>query len=91
MTETALPDSDTVQQMCNLMRGMAVALVDHPDQIRIETERLDSETVIRLFVAEEDLGKLIGKQGRTARSLRTILGAAGNKLQHHFTLDVQSA
>jgi len=77
--------------MCDLITEMATALVDHPDQIRVEPEVFDTETVLRLSVAEADLGKLIGKQGRTARSLRTILSAAGSKLQHRFTLDVQSA
>ncbi len=46
--------------------------------------------MLRLYVANDDLGKLIGKQGRTARSLRTILAAAGSKQQHRFSLDVQS-
>ncbi|WP_280138039.1 KH domain-containing protein [Terriglobus roseus] len=76
--------------MCDLISGMATALVDQPEKVRVEAESFDSETVIRLYVAEDDLGKLIGKQGRTARSLRTILGAAGSKLQHRFSLDVKS-
>jgi predicted RNA-binding protein YlqC (UPF0109 family) len=77
--------------MCDLMTGMATALVDQPDQVRIEAEEFESETVLRLFVAEDDLGKLIGKQGRTARSFRTILGAASSRLQQRFSLDVQSS
>ena len=88
MTDTPLAGS--VQQMCDLMTGMAAALVDHPDKVRVEAESFDTETVLHLYVATEDLGKLIGKQGRTARSLRTILVAAGSKLQHRFSLDVQS-
>jgi predicted RNA-binding protein YlqC (UPF0109 family) len=76
--------------MCDLVTGMARALVDQPEQVSVEVENLDSETVLRLFVAEDDLGKLIGKQGRTARSLRTILGAAGSRMQGRFSLDVQS-
>ncbi|SEB40109.1 RNA-binding protein (KH domain) [Terriglobus roseus] len=88
MTDTPPPSS--VQQMCDLISGMATALVDQPEKVRVEAESFDSETVIRLYVAEDDLGKLIGKQGRTARSLRTILGAAGSKLQHRFSLDVKS-
>ncbi len=87
MTDHSSPDS--VQRMCDLLTGIATALVDHPEKIRIETESLDGETVLRLYVASEDLGKVIGKQGRTARSLRTILGAAGSKAQHRFSLDVQ--
>jgi predicted RNA-binding protein YlqC (UPF0109 family) len=89
MTDIASPASDSVQQMCDLMTGMAAALVDQPDKVRIESESFETETVLRLYVAEDDLGKLIGKQGRTARSFRTILGAASNKLQHRFSLDVQ--
>ncbi|WP_245536077.1 KH domain-containing protein [Terriglobus roseus] len=69
---------------------MATALVDQPDKVRVEAETFETETVLRLYVATDDLGKLIGKQGRTARSLRTILGAAGSKLQQRFSLDVQS-
>lgn len=91
MTDSVLPGSDAVQQMCDLMTGMATALVDQPDKVRIEAESFETETVLRLYVAEEDLGKLIGKQGRTARSFRTILGAASAKLNHRFSLDVQPA
>ncbi len=89
MTDTVLPPNDSIQNICDLMTGMAAALVEQPDQVRIEIERFESETVLRLFVAPDDLGKLIGRQGRTARSLRTILSAAGSKLQHRFSLDVQ--
>ncbi len=90
MTDSLLPLSDAVQQMCDLMTSLAKALVDAPSEIRVEPETTDTETVLRMHVAPDDLGKLIGKQGRTARSLRTILAAAGSKLQHRFTLDVQS-
>ncbi len=76
--------------MCELMETLAKALVDQPGEVRVEPETGETETVLRLYVAPDDLGKLIGKQGRTARSLRTILGAAGMKLQHRFSLDVQS-
>ena len=91
MADIASPGSDSVQQMCDLITGMAAALVDQPDKVRIEAESFETETVLRLFVAEDDLGKLIGKQGRTARSFRTILTAASSRLQHRFSLDVQSA
>ncbi len=91
MTELVSPESDLVKQMSDLMTGMASALVDQPDKVRIEAESFETETVLRLYVAEEDLGKLIGKQGRTARSFRTILGAASSKSQHRFSLDVKSS
>lgn len=89
MTETSLLEGHSVQLMCDLVTGIARSLVDSPDQVRVETVSTESETVLRLFVTEDDLGKLIGKQGRTARSLRTIVGAAGNKLRGRFSLDIQ--
>ena len=76
--------------MCDLMLSLAKALVDQPEEVRVEPATSETDTVLRLYVAPDDLGKLIGKQGRTARSMRTILSAAGMKLQHRFSLDVQS-
>jgi predicted RNA-binding protein YlqC (UPF0109 family) len=90
MTDTSFPPDDAVEQMRKLLDTLARALVDQPDKVRVEPETGETETVLRLYVAPDDLGKLIGKQGRTARSLRTILGAAGMKLEHRFSLDVQS-
>lgn len=90
MSDTAFPPGLAVQLMCDLVSGIARSLADDPAQIRVESELTESETVIRLFVSESDLGKLIGKQGRTARSLRTIVSAAGNKLQGRFALDIRS-
>lgn len=81
--------SESVQRISDLLTGIASSLVDQPEKLRLETEDFESETVLRLFVAPEDLGKVIGKQGRTARSLRTILGAAGSKVQRRFSLDVK--
>lgn len=77
------------QSMVELVSGMAKALVDHPDQVTIESQADGDGTVLMLRVAQSDLGKVIGKQGRTARSIRTILGAASMKLQHRFALDIQ--
>jgi predicted RNA-binding protein YlqC (UPF0109 family) len=71
-----------------LVREIARSLVDVPDAVKVETENREENTVIRLRVAPEDLGKVIGKQGRTARSVRTILGAVGSKLNHRYTLDI---
>ena len=90
MTDTSLPPIAAVEQMRELIISLAKALVDQPGEVRVETATGETETVLRLYVAPDDLGKLIGKQGRTARSLRTILSAAGMKLQHRFSLDVQS-
>lgn len=67
--------------MKELLELIARALVDHPDQVEV-TEIVDEQTtVLELRVAPEDLGKVIGKQGRTARSIRVLLGSAGKKLR----------
>lgn len=70
---------------------MAKALVDKPDAVRVEMDQTGEATTLRLYVAPDDLGKVIGKQGRTARSLRTILSAIGSRAQHRFSLDVLEA
>jgi predicted RNA-binding protein YlqC (UPF0109 family) len=75
--------------MTKLVIYLAQALVDHPNQVEVEAVREQDSTVLRLRVAQVDLGKVIGKQGRTARSIRTILGAASMKAQHRFSLDIQ--
>jgi uncharacterized protein len=70
------------------MSEIARALVDDPDAVHIDTYRDGDSSVLRLHVAPNDIGKLIGKQGRTARSLRTILGAASMKFHQRFALDI---
>ncbi len=64
------------------------ALVDSPDDVKVEEVVGEKTTVIELSVAKEDLGKVIGKQGRTARSLRTILTAASTKLNRRSVLEI---
>ena len=71
-----------------LIEELAKALADKPDAIRVESRMTDLGTDLTLHVAPEDLGKIIGKQGRTARSLRTILSAASKKTGEHFHLNV---
>jgi uncharacterized protein len=71
-----------------LVREIAKALVDEPDAVEVETVSRDENTVLRLRVAPNDVGKVIGKQGRTARSVRTILGAVSMKVHHRYTLDI---
>jgi uncharacterized protein len=71
-----------------LVELIAKSLVDAPDQVTVEAVEEDDTTVLELRVAQPDLGKVIGKQGRTARSIRTILGAAGMKLHKRFTLEI---
>jgi len=71
-----------------LVREIARALVDEPAAVDVESVDRDDNTVLKLRVAPTDVGKVIGKQGRTARSVRTILGAVSMKLRHRYTLDI---
>jgi len=71
-----------------LVREIARALVDEPAAVDVESVDRDDNTVLKLRVAPTDVGKVIGKQGRTARSVRTILGAVSMKLHHRYTLDI---
>jgi len=74
--------------MRELIELVAKALVDLPDQVQVNVVEGQQTTVLELRVAPEDLGKVIGKQGRTARAVRTILGAAGMKLRKRFVLEI---
>ncbi len=74
--------------MRSLVQQIAKALVDEPEQVSVEKVDGEQTTVLELRVAAGDLGKVIGKQGRTARSIRTILGVAGMKLHKRFTLEI---
>jgi uncharacterized protein len=67
---------------------MAKALVDFPDSVHVAEVEGEQTTVIELKVAKEDLGKIIGKEGRTARSLRTILAAVSTKLKKRSVLEI---
>jgi uncharacterized protein len=71
-----------------LIEMIAKALVDKPDEVNVRAIDGEQSTVLELRVAPDDLGKVIGKQGRTARSIRTLLGAAGMKLKRRFTLEI---
>ena len=71
-----------------LIEYMAKALVDNPDDVVVREIEGEQSSVIELRVAREDLGKVIGKQGRTARAMRTILSAASTKLQKRSVLDI---
>ena len=90
MTETAdsIGSQTGVPDMKTLVTDIAQALVDDTAAVRVEAITEAESTVLRLFVAPSDIGKVIGKQGRTARSLRTILSAASMKLHHRFALDI---
>jgi predicted RNA-binding protein YlqC (UPF0109 family) len=76
------------ESMKQLIEDIAKALVDIPEEVTINVIEGEQTTVLELKVAPSDLGKVIGKQGRTARSIRTILGAAGMKLNRRFTLEI---
>jgi len=74
--------------MKELVEYIAKALVDNPDAVRVSEIEGEKTSVIELVVAKEDLGKVIGKQGRTARAIRTILSAASTKINKHSVLEI---
>ena len=74
--------------MKELLELIAKSLVDRPDEVVVTEIDGDQTTVLELAVAREDLGKVIGKQGRTARSIRTILGSAGTKLRKRIVFEI---
>lgn len=71
-----------------LVEEIAKALVDSPEGVAVNEVAGEHATVFELRVADGDLGKVIGKQGRTARSIRTLLGAVGTKLNRRFSLEI---
>ena len=74
--------------MKELIKYMAQALVDKPDMVAVSEIVGEQTSVIELRVAKEDLGKVIGKQGRTARAMRTILSAASTKILKRAVLEI---
>lgn len=74
--------------MTELIKHIALQLVDKPDEVIVEEFDEGDEIVIELEVAEEDLGKVIGKQGRTARALRAVLSAAATKHKKRYALEI---
>jgi predicted RNA-binding protein YlqC (UPF0109 family) len=72
----------------DLIRTIAMELVDHPDQVEVREISTQHNSVIELRVAKEDIGKVIGKDGRTAQSMRTILAAVSTKLGKRAHLDI---
>ncbi|GKT07937.1 KH domain-containing protein [Desulforhabdus sp. TSK] len=71
-----------------LVDFMARALVDNPEKVNVSEIEGEQTSVIELRVAKEDLGKVIGKQGRTARAMRTILSAASTKIRKRAVLEI---
>ena len=74
--------------MKGLVESIAKSLVDNPEKVQVSQLEGEQTTILELKVAQEDLGKVIGKQGRTARAIRIILGAAGMKLRRRFNLEI---
>ncbi|MCJ7439997.1 MAG: KH domain-containing protein [Thermoanaerobaculaceae bacterium] len=74
--------------MKELVEQIAKALVDQPDKVQVREVQGEQTTVLELRVATEDLGKVIGKQGKTARAVRTLLAAAGMKVRRRFVLEI---
>ena len=74
--------------MADLLAWIARQLVDDPDAVRVETEERDDATVLRLHVAPDDVGKVIGRQGRIARALRTLVRASGARRDRRVVLEI---
>jgi hypothetical protein len=74
--------------MKDLINYIAQALVDHPEEVSVTEVEGNQTSVLELKVAKEDIGKVIGKQGRTARAMRTILGAASAKIKKRTVLEI---
>ena len=74
--------------MKELLEEIAKALVDNPEDVHVTEVEVDQNTVLELRVRSDDLGKVIGRQGRTARAIRTLLSAAGMKVQKRFVLEI---
>jgi uncharacterized protein len=80
--------ADWEARMKELVELIAKALVDQPDKVQVNEVQGEQTTVLELRVATEDLGKVIGKQGKTARAVRTLLAAAGMKVRKRFVLEI---
>ncbi len=80
--------ADAEKELVELIEMIVKALVDQPDHVKVSAIKGEQTTVIELKTAKEDLGKVIGKQGRTAQSLRTLLNAASTKLKLRAVLEI---
>lgn len=80
--------ADRTDEIVQLVELIARALVDEPEEVSVRAVEGEQVKVLELSVADGDIGKVIGKRGRTAKSIRTLLGAAGMKLNKRFTLEV---
>ena len=75
--------------MQELVEYIAKSLVDRPEEVRVSLEEKEDVTVLHFSVAKEDLGKIIGRQGRTARALRTLVNAASAKQERRCILEIE--
>jgi len=80
--------SDGKPDMVALMAHVAKAIVDAPDEVTVEPFEENGQTVLELIVSEEDLGRVIGRNGRTARSLRTIMNSAAQRTRKRYQLEI---
>ena len=74
--------------MKELVEVIAKALVDHPEKVNVEEKEEDCQTMLRLHVAEDDMGKVIGKQGRIAKAMRTVVKAAATREEKKVTVEI---
>jgi uncharacterized protein len=74
--------------LAELLTYLARRLVDEPDAVRVEEEAHDDTIVLRLHVAKDDVGKVIGRQGRIARALRAIVRAGGTRQRRRLILEI---
>jgi uncharacterized protein len=84
----SLPGAEASMPLKELIEAIAIELVDHPDQVDVVEIVGDNNSIIELRVAKEDVGKVIGKEGRTAQSMRAILTAVSAKLGTRAHLDI---
>ncbi len=74
--------------MEELVKVLARALVENPDAVEVESVEEDSRTILKLHVAQEDMGRVIGKQGRIAKAIRTIVKSAATRENKKVTVDI---
>ena len=79
---------DSTDEIVQLVEMIAKALVDQPEEVSVRAVEGEQVKVLELTVAKGDIGKVIGKRGRTAKSIRTLLGAVSMKLKKRFTLEI---
>ena len=74
--------------MKEIVEVIAKALVDHPEKVNVEEKEENCQTMLRLHVAEDDMGKVIGKQGRIAKAMRTVVKAAATREEKKVTVEI---